>query len=453
MADGIRRLVFCFDGTWNRLTADDPTNVVLTAEMILPTASDGTPQIVYYDEGIGTGKWEKWSGGMFGQGMWRIVREAYRFLIFNYRPGDEIFAFGFSRGAFTARSFMGFIRHAGIIDADSASRIDDAIAIYKAAARGDGDDRPDALRFRAQYARQCCVSDWDRQWRAENVPELFVPTAPKVALRYLGVWDSVAALGWPPMVPFATALNRRRHTHDVKLTSKVQAARHAVAIDERRRLFEPVTWNNVAELNAAHGTNIYNDDEPYQQKWFPGTHGSVGGGGPVRGLSDSALVWVLHGARAAGLQIRTDPGARAFAISPDALASVINVRRAAWHDRGIVGALKHRLLSRDRPGPDDIAHVSASAIRRWRTAPGDLPEKQVYRPGALGKVAGDLDAIEYKTDVIEHVVEAGETLSKIAKRYLGDARKYRDIVALNPDLIDDPDELIVGSRLRVPRLT
>lgn len=126
----MKRLVFCFDGSWNRLDADCPTNVVLMAESIRPTASDGTTQIVYYDEGVGTGKREKFRGGVLGMGLLTNLREAYRFLIFNYEPGDEIFIFGFSRGAYTARSFAGFTRHVGVLDINSASQINRALSLY-----------------------------------------------------------------------------------------------------------------------------------------------------------------------------------------------------------------------------------------------------------------------------------------------------------------------------------
>ena len=122
----MKRLVFCFDGTWNKLSTNCPTNVVLVAEMVAPIAKGGVPQIVYYDEGIGTAKSEHFMGGAFGKGMMTNIREAYRFLLFNYEPGDQIYAFGFSRGAYTARSFLGFIRHAiaslGITTAQSAGR-------------------------------------------------------------------------------------------------------------------------------------------------------------------------------------------------------------------------------------------------------------------------------------------------------------------------------------------
>ena len=134
---GKRRLVFCFDGTWNRLNADLPTNVVRIAQMVPTVARDGTPQVVYYNEGVGTGGWlNRFNGGMFGQGMLQIMREAYRFLIFNYQPGDEIYAFGFSRGAYTARSFIGLIRHAGILDVARAKAINRAIEIYRRAPAG-----------------------------------------------------------------------------------------------------------------------------------------------------------------------------------------------------------------------------------------------------------------------------------------------------------------------------
>lgn len=86
----MKRLVFCFDGTWNRLSADTPTNVVLLAASIQRASPKGVTQVIHYDEGVGTGRLEKLSGGMFGQGLVQNIREAYRFLIFNYEVGDEI---------------------------------------------------------------------------------------------------------------------------------------------------------------------------------------------------------------------------------------------------------------------------------------------------------------------------------------------------------------------------
>jgi uncharacterized protein (DUF2235 family) len=453
----MKRLVFCFDGTWNRLAADSPTNVVLVAEMVKPIASDGTPQLVYYDEGVGTAKSERFKGGAFGNGMMTNISEAYRFLLFNYEPGDHIYAFGFSRGAFTARSFVGFIRHAGILNVDSANQIDRAIALYKAVFRGDGDDSPDALEFRAKNCSQVCVSLMDKDWRLrENFP---VENAPILAIRYVGVWDTVAALGCPKFIPGATWINRKFRFHDAKLTSKVQRARHAVAIDERRVLFEPVLWNNVAELNATHGSSNYDPNAPYQQKWFPGVHGSVGGGGPVRGLSDGALAWVLKGAKDADLELRTSDNARTYEIAPNPMVPLKNNPELAWHDKGPFGLFKQALLSSDRLGPTDIVNVSASARRRWQIPGSALPERRRYRPKTLAKVADDMAAMENLADASgkhikamqEHIVVAGDTLGSIAEKYLGDKKRYEEIFDANRDQIDDPDEIFVGLTLKIPK--
>ena len=452
----MKRLVFCFDGTWNRLSAECPTNVVLVAEMTKPVASDGTPQIVYYDEGVGTAKDERFRGGAFGKGMMENIREAYRFLIFNYEPGDHIFAFGFSRGAFTARSFVGFVRHAGILNVNSAKEIEQAIHLYKAVFTGDGDDSVEALTFRSQHASQICVSEWDKDWRRENCTDTDWTGTPILEIKYVGVWDTVAALGCPKFIPGATWINRKFKYHDAKLTSKVQAARHAVAIDERRVLFEPVLWNNVASLNANKDSSIYDPGAPYQQKWFPGVHGSVGGGGPIRGLSDAALAWILKGAKKQGLEVRNGPKSRAFEISPNFLAPLQNDPERPWHDRGIIGAVKHAVLSTDRIGPADITLVSASARRRWNALLTQLPEKVAYRPRTLEALAGQMAmAVEQaehgEADFIVHEVVAGDTLSKLALRYLGDMERYPEIFDANRDQLDDPDDIFVSMKLYVPK--
>lgn len=111
----MKRLVFCFDGTWNRIDAEHPTNVLFTAESVIPIAPDGVTQLIYYDEGVGTGKGEWLRGSAFGAGLEKNLNDAYRFLGFNHTPGDEIYLFGFSRGAFTARSFARLISRCSIL--------------------------------------------------------------------------------------------------------------------------------------------------------------------------------------------------------------------------------------------------------------------------------------------------------------------------------------------------
>ena len=451
----MKRLVFCFDGSWNRLNADCPTNVVLIAESVRPTAKDGTPQIVYYDEGVGTGKFDKFRGGVFGVGLLTNMREAYRFLIFNYEPGDEIFVFGFSRGAYTARSFAGFIRHVGILDINTASQIDKALDLYKAALSKDGDDHPRTMKFRAAYSSKVCVSEHDRQWRCINVEGFKREAVSVLTIKYVGVWDTVGSLGWPNVLPGVKWLNRKRGFHDMRLTSKVQSARHALALDERRKPFRPTIWNNVAELNADREMDHYHSDAPYQQRWFPGVHGAVGGGGPSRALSDGALSWILVGARRCDLDVNISSSSRIFETKPDRSGPLQNEPNRPWHDRRWIGALKHYLFDEDREGPLELNDVSAAARWRWYAQANELPEKKLYRSTSLDPVASDLEAhrpvtssIETKSDQI--LVRSGDDLGKLAKKHLGSADRLMEIFEANRDVIDDPREIHPGWSLRMP---
>src|SRR4051794_20114273 len=165
-----KRLVFCFDGTWNRLDARTPTNVVLTAETVLPMAADDKAQAIFYDEGVGTSRLERLGGGIFGWGIVDKLGDAYRFLTFNYTPGDEIFVFGFSRGAFTARSFVGMLRNCGIVARSQAGRIKEAIGWYRDRSPSKGPDSLQSRSFRAQVSPAVCVEEGEDAWRQANVP-------------------------------------------------------------------------------------------------------------------------------------------------------------------------------------------------------------------------------------------------------------------------------------------
>lgn len=160
-----KRLVFCFDGTWNRLDAVTPTNVVITAESILPLARDGTAQAIFYDEGVGTGRFDRLRGGLFGIGVVEKLASAYRFLVFNYTPGDEIFVFGFSRGAFTARSFVGMLRNCGVVSRSKAGRITDAVELYRSRDPKLGPDSEASFRFRAEVSGSVVLNEKEDEWR------------------------------------------------------------------------------------------------------------------------------------------------------------------------------------------------------------------------------------------------------------------------------------------------
>src|SRR3954447_4517148 len=186
----MKRIVFCFDGTWNALNANTPTNVVLTAASIVRATKDGITQLIHYDEGVGTGRLEKWSGGVFGAGLTDNVREAYRFLIFNYDPGDEIFVFGFSRGTYSARTFVGFIRYAGPLSRLHAARIDEALQLYEKRLKDAAGSGELMRRFRADYSQGVCIDAEDDKWRCREVKGYCSGSAPVMEVRYLGVWDT-----------------------------------------------------------------------------------------------------------------------------------------------------------------------------------------------------------------------------------------------------------------------
>ena len=154
----MKRIVIACDGTWNRLDALRPTNVGKLAQAVLPRDENGTAQIVLHLDGVGTGagtvaitrRIDQLAGGAFGIGVSERIALAYRFLVLNYEPGDEIYIFGYSRGAYTARSLGGMVRRCGILERNNASEVDEAMALYR---RTDIDADSDAAKeFRATWS-------------------------------------------------------------------------------------------------------------------------------------------------------------------------------------------------------------------------------------------------------------------------------------------------------------
>ena len=462
----VKRLVFCFDGTWNRLSAPNPTNVVITAQSITPIAKDGVPQIIHYDSGVGTGADDKWKGGLFGDGLIDKIVDGYTFLVFNYEPGDEIYVFGFSRGAFTARAFVGFIRSVGIIERKHAARISDAVALYQQRTPGQSEDTDPQLAFRAQYSPELCIDEAEDAWRVKSIAGFKTGSASVLRITYVGVWDTVAAIGVPSDIFFAPFANRNEQYFDSDLSPLVVRARHAVAIDEDRVTFEPTLWPNFSDLNASLGFQSEASDAPYQQKWFAGHHGSVGGGGDVRGLSDGALVWILDGAEKMGLQVDRDPQAPLYLLAPDDFAPLDNMKPVpATLESGIEAVILHR--EPRKGGPTKLEEVSAGALRRWRQPADQLPEHQQYRPIPLHGVAQAINAqgpdpkpqADHPSALPAgtkkplagqlYKIVYGDQLRRIALNLYGHASAFQKIVDANPT-ITDPDRLFVGQIIYLP---
>ena len=373
----MKRIVIFCDGTWNALAAPNATHVARLARAVRPTASDGTTQLVYYQQGVGTGrgsnklakKADKLLGGAFGWGLDDNIIDVFRNLTFWYEPGDDIFIFGFSRGAYTARSLAGLIRTAGIPPRDHLSRIQDAMALYRQ--RG-SDTKPDGAksrRFRKLFSPLTATSEEDLAWRRQqgDTDSFFL------RLAYVGVWDTVGALGLPGVFGvFSKLVNKKYAFHDAALSRSVRSARHVLAIDERRRMYPPAKWDNLDELNDV----VTGAQRPYQQQWFPGVHSVAGGSGIVQPLSAYTAQWVVDGAIDRGLEFDKD-SLRNIVGGKDA-----GVDAGATYQKAGIGNLGGLWLA-DRDGPGKLDQVADVTRERVRLRPD-------YRPGALSKVFDQL---------------------------------------------------------------
>ena len=194
------RIVVFSDGTSASPDKANPTNVLVTARSVLPEDSKGTRQLTFYDAGVGTGNLvdQYITGGLMGGGLNKNIEDTYRFLMHNYqsaeeagnKQGDEVFLFGFSRGAYTVRSLVGLIYNVGLLRKDESDRVGEAMKTYR-----DRNLRPDsseAREFRSRYSRE-------------------------IPIKFLGVWDTVAALGLL-IRPFTGLWTRTHGFHDAKLS-------------------------------------------------------------------------------------------------------------------------------------------------------------------------------------------------------------------------------------------
>jgi uncharacterized protein (DUF2235 family) len=286
----MKRIVICCDGTWNTPDqADDgvaePTNVTKLADAIAHSAG-GVAQVLFYHPGIGTsGSWiSRLYDGYTGSGISGTILEAYRFAIETYEPGDQLFLFGFSRGAFTVRSLAGPIRSCGILRRNAMYAIPKAFRLYRARTPSTHPRQREATLFRRTYA-------------VEEVSPI----------EFIGVWDTVGALGNPLVFGNVSPGNR---FHDVDLSTKVRHAFQALAIDEKRRFFQATLWHQQPDVVG----------QQLEQVWFCGTHSNVGGGYVDPRLADIALLWLVEKARVCGLGIGAIPA------SPDPLGPIVESR-------------------------------------------------------------------------------------------------------------------------------
>lgn len=282
-----RRLVLLFDGTWNK--PESNTNVEHLRRLIAPLDADDNPQLLNYIPGVGVKRGlTHLLGGAFGYGLSDNVLDGYRWLCENWQPGDRLYLFGFSRGAYTARSLGGLIRKCGLLRRDAHGNIDKSLVssaydVYRDTASKPDD--PAAADFRAGHSIE-------------------------IDIHFIGVWDTVGSLGIPMTASWFPYARARYQFHDTELSRIVKYAYQALALDEHRADFTPAVWtrNPYTVKPGESLTSKKQEQIDIEQRWFIGSHSDVGGGNDCDGagrkpdpLPELPLAWLQHKAIAAGL--------------------------------------------------------------------------------------------------------------------------------------------------------
>jgi len=335
----VKRLILCCDGTWNTAAQEEnnlpaPTNVVKFFNLLASVDAQGREQLKYYHPGVGTegSALSKTAGGIVGDGLDQNIQSGWAWLARFYKPGDSITLIGFSRGAYTVRCIGGMIGRYGLPILERLPHAEAWKRVETAYQRGYMKDEAPSAWLKPEWT-----------WRA----------AGSVNVDFLGVWDTVGALGIPDDLALLNLFDDpdKWRFYDTTLGKHVLQARHAVAIDEMRASFTPTLWTDAGGVPIP-------EDSRVKQVWFPGVHCDVGGGYSSCGLSDLALDWMVQEATETGIafdstllgQIRPDP-------------------RGVLHDswKGVFKALRTR--PRSIPDLDTAMHYHPAAAERQKTPP------------------------------------------------------------------------------------
>jgi uncharacterized protein (DUF2235 family) len=383
-----KNIVLFSDGTGNSSASPFKTNVwrLYQAIDIKPPKNPKDPktpeQLVYYDNGVGTENFKPIAalGGALGIGVWANVRDIYTFVCRNYAAGDQIYGFGFSRGAFTIRLLMGLIGKCGLLKADSEAELIRCVQMAYEAYQRDFLIRASKQRgmiyhhlgwilrppkyFEDEEGKPTATIDLDL---GEAKCQQVFPD-----IRFVGVWDTVDAYGMP-VDELKIAIDEwvwPMSFADRDPSKRLLKIRHALSLDDERPTFRPVLWNEVIK------DKDHPEDETkreilkpnrIQQVWFAGVHANVGGGYPDDGLAFTTLKWMMDEAEACGL--------RYDKLTRDELAARANPDGEQYDSRsGIAGYYRY--------GPRQVAALCADKDHGV-----DVPTVRVH-PDAFERIAG-----------------------------------------------------------------
>jgi uncharacterized protein (DUF2235 family) len=379
MRPGGKRIALFLDGTWN--TIRDNTNVWRLRALCAERSADGARQAIYYDQGVGTRRGESVRGGVFGYGLDVNVIAAYRWLIENYTPGDDVFVFGFSRGAFTARSLTGLIAKCGLLQPGAPLSVEQVFERYIASKML----RPiyqlefEQRELRRRIRRGRTATDEPRIFPMSREEEWLLDYSQRITIEFTGVFDTVGSLG----VPFGSFWfsSKRFQFHHTRLSNLYRRTYQALAIDEHRRHFAPAIWTSftprVPAARAARSVPIV------EQRWFAGAHANVGGGYIDDRLAQLPLAWLVDQAAASGLTfrypVRVDPDAHRDPIVDSYAEFAGGLYKIATFGRRhfrVIGASRFEVATPSGYVDTVDETIDGSVFDRWRA-------DSAYRPRNL----------------------------------------------------------------------
>ena len=280
----MKRLAVFLDGTWNE--PGDNTNVWRLRSMLAHNDRQQNLQLAYYDTGVGTRWYDRFRGGVAGAGLAANIRQAYQWLIEYFEDGDEIYVFGFSRGAFSARSLAGMISKCGLLTPGSPMPV---LQVYE---RYENAESKPLYRLPGSITGRTDLTQEDK-WMVQH--------SRKVRIRFIGVWDTVGTLG----VKLRRTRQEQRgefNQHFTRLSKLYDHAYQALAIDEHRKPYPVSRWYQFIPEKAP--DKIHEAPPSVEQRWFAGAHSNIGGGYRNDLLPQLPLNWIKTKAELAGLEFR-----------------------------------------------------------------------------------------------------------------------------------------------------
>lgn len=354
-----KRLAIFLDGTWNSVNSN--TNVWRMRALCATKSKDGKPQLIYYEIGV-----NGFLGGVFGHGLDENIRLAYEWLVENYNDGDEIFIFGFSRGAFTARSLAGLIAINGILKAGSPIGVTELFERY----RKGNEESIWRLKEMAASADAGRLTEQERWMLRYSQP---------ASVKVIGVWDTVGSVGIAAgNVP---GISRSQFDYlQTGLRIHILNGYHALAIDEHRPDFAPTLWDvrrpkdpNAVVAQARPLSGV-------EQRWFTGAHANVGGGYETDLLNQAPLRWMMRKAESHGLSFRSEIELDGEAVTAP-ISDSYKAFGSGWYAK--IFSPLYRTIGREPDVRDDGSHVNinetidVSVFKRWQADPTYRPDNLV----------------------------------------------------------------------------